>query len=197
MAHEWQRKVLTTDDQEQWRSLVEAMPHRDIFFTPEYVIPFEGLSGGTVRLFFFGNEANYIVYPFFRRQIAIERHGWYHGGPSRLCARHEQSRVCVRRPSQQQEFRLWQESLKRNPTPFCQRINEGSWMLMVGTSASAETSPSGCPSASRCFAYCATIDSSGRRRAPLQPRGPDLKWTASKPLSGGIRSSIRLAMALS
>ena len=69
MSDKWQYKVLTTDDRAQWRSLVEAIPQRDVFFTPEYVIPFKRLAGEEARLFFFGDEANYIVYPFFLRRI--------------------------------------------------------------------------------------------------------------------------------
>ena len=69
MSDKWDWEVLTTNDREQWRTLVEGIPHRDVFFTPEYAIPFERLSGEEARLFFFGDEANYIVYPFFLRWI--------------------------------------------------------------------------------------------------------------------------------
>jgi serine/alanine adding enzyme len=69
MTGKWQREILTTDDRGRWRLLVEAAPCRDAFFAPEYVIPFERLSGETAYLFFFGDEANYVVYPFFRRRI--------------------------------------------------------------------------------------------------------------------------------
>jgi serine/alanine adding enzyme len=69
MSDKWHYDVLTTDDQAQWHALVEAIPQHDIFFRPEYVIHFERLSGEVARLFFFGDEANYIVYPFFLRRI--------------------------------------------------------------------------------------------------------------------------------
>jgi hypothetical protein len=69
MTDKWQRKILTTDDRARWRSLVEATPRHDVFFMPEYVIPFERLSGEVARLFFFGDEANYIIYSFFLRRI--------------------------------------------------------------------------------------------------------------------------------
>jgi hypothetical protein len=69
MPGKWDWEVLTTNDREPWRRLVEGIPHRDVFFTPEYAIPFERLSGEEARLFFFGDEANYIVYPFFLRRI--------------------------------------------------------------------------------------------------------------------------------
>jgi hypothetical protein len=69
MLDNWKWKILTTGDQEHWRSLIEAIPRRDVFFTPEYLVPFERLSGEAIRLFFFGDEANYIIYPFFVRRI--------------------------------------------------------------------------------------------------------------------------------
>ncbi len=65
----WRSEVLTSDDRVEWHALVEAIPHRDVFFTPEYVIPFERLSRDRACLFFFGDEANYILYPFFLRRI--------------------------------------------------------------------------------------------------------------------------------
>lgn len=69
MTNKWRCKVLTTDDKEEWRLLVETVPNRDVFFCLEYIIPFERLWGERVRLFFFGDEVNYIVYPFFLRPI--------------------------------------------------------------------------------------------------------------------------------
>jgi hypothetical protein len=69
MTNEWQAEVLTTYDREQWRSLIEGMPRRDAFFVPEYSIPFERVMGGKVQLFFFGDSANYVAYPFFLRRI--------------------------------------------------------------------------------------------------------------------------------
>ena len=69
MCPSWHSEVLTTDDREQWTALVKAVPQRDVFFMPEYVVPFESLSEGQARLFFFGDETSYIVYPFFLRRI--------------------------------------------------------------------------------------------------------------------------------
>ena len=70
MAESWHVEILTTKDHERWCSLVESLPHRDAFFRPEYVIPFEHLSGEAGRLFFFGDTANYIVYPFYLRPVS-------------------------------------------------------------------------------------------------------------------------------
>jgi hypothetical protein len=60
-----------------WRALVKKNPKADIFFTPEYSLTFAGTTGETKRnfggealLFFYGNEDNYIVYPFFKRRIS-------------------------------------------------------------------------------------------------------------------------------
>lgn len=64
-----QRLILTTNDRERWRSLVGALPQRDVFFTPEYVTLFERLSGEAARLFVYGDDANYVIYPFFVRRI--------------------------------------------------------------------------------------------------------------------------------
>jgi serine/alanine adding enzyme len=69
MSHRWHYEILTTNDRARWRSLMEGIPHRDIFFMPEYVTPFERLSREVARLFFFGDETNCIVYPFFQRRI--------------------------------------------------------------------------------------------------------------------------------
>lgn len=62
---------------EKWRELVSKCPRNDIFFTPEYALVFEGSEGetradfgGEAQLFFYGDEQNYIVYPFFKRRIS-------------------------------------------------------------------------------------------------------------------------------
>lgn len=65
----WQYKVLTSNERDEWGALVESIPRRDVFFTPEYIVPFEQLSGERAVLFHFGDTANYIIYPFFRRRI--------------------------------------------------------------------------------------------------------------------------------
>jgi hypothetical protein len=69
MQDTWSYKVLTTSERAQWRSLVEATSQRDIFFWPEYIIPFERLADDVALMYFFGDEANYIIYPVFLRPI--------------------------------------------------------------------------------------------------------------------------------
>jgi hypothetical protein len=63
-------------DVTEWRGLVSKSPQNDIFFTPEYALLFEATRGetranfgGEAQLFFYGNERNYIIYPFFKRSV--------------------------------------------------------------------------------------------------------------------------------
>lgn len=72
-------EVLTTcgKDQKKWHDLVDNMPMKDIFYTPEYAMVFERTQGevrnsfgGKAHLFFYGVNQNYIVYPFFKRKIS-------------------------------------------------------------------------------------------------------------------------------
>lgn len=71
-------QALTTkvQDIEKWRSLVGRIHPGDIYFSPEYALAFEKADdevrkdfGGEAQLFFYGNNENYIVYPFFKRNI--------------------------------------------------------------------------------------------------------------------------------
>lgn len=62
-------RVLTTADREAWGALVDGVPQRDAFFRAEYLLPFEHLADHKAKLFFFGDENNYIIYPFFLRPI--------------------------------------------------------------------------------------------------------------------------------
>jgi serine/alanine adding enzyme len=69
MRDTWHYKVLTTSERARWGSLVGATSRRDIFFWPEYIIPFERLLGDAALMFFFGDAADYIIYPVFLRPI--------------------------------------------------------------------------------------------------------------------------------
>lgn len=90
----WESKVLNTSkDQELWKRLVNNLPVKDVYFTPEYGLVFEATKGetrktlgGEALLFFYGNEQNYIIYPFLRRSISelpfseflpSESEGWF------------------------------------------------------------------------------------------------------------------------
>lgn len=77
---EFYSQALTTkssDDIERWRALVNRLPYGDIYFAPEYAMVFEATEGetrmdfgGEAGFFFYGNEQNYIIYPFFKRRIS-------------------------------------------------------------------------------------------------------------------------------
>lgn len=60
----------------RWNNLLENVQYNDIYFTSEYMELFENTSdnisknfGGEPILAFFGNDNDYILYPFFRRAI--------------------------------------------------------------------------------------------------------------------------------
>lgn len=64
-------------DIEKWRTLVNNHPQGDIYFTPEFLMVFEETAGttrsdfgGEALLFFYGNEQNYIIHPFFKRKLS-------------------------------------------------------------------------------------------------------------------------------
>lgn len=72
------KRILTTTGQdfEKWRYLVNKNPQADIYFMPEYAKIFEATKeeireafGGEAQLFFYGDEQNYVIYPFFKRSI--------------------------------------------------------------------------------------------------------------------------------
>ena len=64
-------------DRIRWTNLLENVHNKDIYFTPEYMELFENSSdnasqnfGGEPKLAIFGNDENYILYPFFKRSIS-------------------------------------------------------------------------------------------------------------------------------
>lgn len=64
----WKAKLVTLNDKALWQQLLDKIEKKDIHFTPEYMICFEEIFG-KAYLFFYGDEDNYIVYPFFKREI--------------------------------------------------------------------------------------------------------------------------------
>jgi hypothetical protein len=66
----WRQEVLTLADRARWTTLVESVSGHDAFFLPAYVEAFARYSGEEARLFFFGNDYEYIVYPFLLRQVS-------------------------------------------------------------------------------------------------------------------------------
>jgi hypothetical protein len=74
------------DQDAKWRELVRGTPQDDIHFMPEYLSYFEGHMGAECRMFVFGDEDEYILFPIFIRKIgegpqkdAVSP--WYYGGP--------------------------------------------------------------------------------------------------------------------
>jgi hypothetical protein len=77
---------LGLDEKDRWRSLVQNTPQNDIHFLPEYLSLFEEHMSAKCRLFHFGNDEVYILFPIFIRNIgkgplkdAVSP--WYYGGP--------------------------------------------------------------------------------------------------------------------
>ena len=71
-------KIITIDesDRQKWAELIEGCDDSDIFFARSYCLLFNESNnevkkefGSDPQMFFFGNENNYIIYPFFRRKI--------------------------------------------------------------------------------------------------------------------------------
>jgi len=62
-------EVLTTKDVKKWNTLIGNIPQKDIYFTPEYANTIEKSFGYEAELFFYGNDENYIIHPFFKRKI--------------------------------------------------------------------------------------------------------------------------------
>jgi hypothetical protein len=75
----WRSKVLTTEgtEKEEWRDLMARLSPRDVFYMPEYLMVFEQCPpsetranfGGKACLFVYGDEDDFIVHPFFIREL--------------------------------------------------------------------------------------------------------------------------------
>lgn len=66
----WCEQVIGTDDARRWRAWVGAAGGRDVFMTQEYVSVLEEFAGDRAQLYFYGDEEDYVVYPFFLRPLA-------------------------------------------------------------------------------------------------------------------------------
>jgi hypothetical protein len=70
-------EILTTKNKKRWTTLTDAMPLIDVYFLPEYLMAFERCPesetkrnfGGEARLFVHGGEEDYIIHPFFKRDL--------------------------------------------------------------------------------------------------------------------------------
>lgn len=73
----YKTRLLETSDKEAWRGLLENMEQKDPHYLPEYLHIYESLAEGECRqnfggqglLFTYGDEQNYILYPFMKRPI--------------------------------------------------------------------------------------------------------------------------------
>ena len=79
-------KIMTSDDSEQIINLLERCK-RDIFSHPEYLKLFAEFENNEVIYFYYGNENNFIIIPYFKRKIKNTENKfdlvspWYYGGP--------------------------------------------------------------------------------------------------------------------
>jgi hypothetical protein len=70
-------EILTTKNKRRWAALTNAMPLIDVYFLPGYLAAFERCPesetkinfGGEAHLFVYGDEENYIIHPFFKRDL--------------------------------------------------------------------------------------------------------------------------------
>jgi len=121
----WQTKVLNTKEHKtEWGNLVDALPSGDIFFTPEYAQLFESADGeagrefgGEAQLFFYGDDEDYVIYPFFKRKISelpfpeamgSAAEGWYD-----IASPYGYNGPLARITNPELENALWQEFLDR------------------------------------------------------------------------------------
>ena len=62
-------EILTTRDTQKWNTLLKNVVQNDIYYTPEYSLLFEENLNYEAKLFFYGNDENYIIYPFWKKKI--------------------------------------------------------------------------------------------------------------------------------
>ena len=75
----WQTEVLSTGGRQEgvWKERVDALPASDVFYMPEYLMAYERCPpceatisfGGEAHLFVYGDEDDFVVHPFFKRNL--------------------------------------------------------------------------------------------------------------------------------
>jgi len=75
----WHSETLSTRgaEGEAWKARISALPASDIFYRAEYLTAFEQCPpceartnfGGDARLFVYGDEEDFVVHPFFKRDL--------------------------------------------------------------------------------------------------------------------------------
>jgi lipid II:glycine glycyltransferase (peptidoglycan interpeptide bridge formation enzyme) len=75
-------------DEKAWKKLVDKSAHRDIHSLPGYVGLLAVHLGGEPVLFYWGDDDNYIIWPYIKRKINSRSQNyfdlvssWYYGGP--------------------------------------------------------------------------------------------------------------------
>lgn len=95
----WKAKILRTSEPDfsQWKDYYNRLAEKGIYHSPDYIICLEKHHQDEAELFIFGNEQEYIYYPYFRHRldklpfadkcdIYLSDYfdivsSWYYGGP--------------------------------------------------------------------------------------------------------------------
>ena len=77
-SNNWKLEILSNKGSNlaRWNKLLQKVDSKDVYFTPNYMELFENTSseiyhnfGGQALLAFYGNEDEFVLYPFFKRRI--------------------------------------------------------------------------------------------------------------------------------
>ena len=84
--------ILTIKEKKKWNDLIRGTEQEDVFFLPEYLQPFEDHLKAKCFLFYYGNDDDHILYPFFLIEVGWKGSDegdpgytdaispWYYGG---------------------------------------------------------------------------------------------------------------------
>jgi len=86
---EYKLKILKLEEKGYIKNLLDKCILNDIHCHPDYLSIFQEYQGNNAIYFYFGNEENYIIIPYFKRPIKILGFNeyfdlvspWYYGGP--------------------------------------------------------------------------------------------------------------------
>jgi len=124
----WEVKIFHTSEPDftLWKSYYDRLNQKGVYHSPEYIKVLEGHYQNDAELFVFGNEDNFIYYPYFKRSLDglpfSERcdidltqyydlvSSWYYGGPV----------VCLCDPEDKPDGSLLMEFLE-SFRQYCQR----------------------------------------------------------------------------
>ncbi|HLC65811.1 MAG TPA: GNAT family N-acetyltransferase [Candidatus Nanoarchaeia archaeon] len=63
------QKILNSDDASAWNRLLGKVDKKCIYYTPEFARIAESHFKGVSELFFYGDENNYVVYPYLKKRV--------------------------------------------------------------------------------------------------------------------------------